>query len=150
MSVLSVRRGISLIGACALAAGGLTLASPAQAAQSVMQISCEGTMINIRANNNNSSGMGGWSSAQIVDFKGHLTPTDFAGSLTDDLSGATLFSFDQVKGGGNASNNQQQISCSSVQTGTAGDFFGSEPLPDGVSADDPVTFTILISAVPKA
>lgn len=150
MSVLSIRRGMSLIGACALATGTLVLASPAHAAQSVMQISCEGTTINVRANNNNSSDMGGWSTAKITDFKGHLIPTDFSGQLVDDNTDAVLFSFDQVKGGGNANHQQGQISCMTTQSGTAGEFFGSDPLPDGVSADDPVTFTIAISAVPRA
>jgi hypothetical protein len=59
-----------------------------------------------------------WSAAQIVaGGPGHLIPTEFTGSLYDETLGQTLFTFDQVKGGGNANRNQSAVTCTHSKSG---------------------------------
>ncbi len=53
----------------------------------------------------------------------HFIPTSFAGEGLDLTTGETLFSFSQVKGGGNGLRNQEQIVCTTpTETATAGDL----------------------------
>jgi hypothetical protein len=131
-------------------AGIAALAGPAQAKQTPTPITCGRQQLIVLTNTNNSSQNGGWGAAQIVvGPNGHLVPTAFNGSLTDDATGQVVFTFNQVKGGGNANQNQQTIGCTVTQTGTLEDFFApGEPLPPGASLSDPVTFTIDVTAVP--
>jgi hypothetical protein len=132
--------------------GTLAMAGPASAAQSTMPLSCDGTTYTLRTNSNNSSDMGGWSVAQLVDASGHLIPTSFDYSLVDTAPGST-FSFSQTnqKGHGNGNANQQQVNCSISYDST----LGAEAPPSfdyqstGTSPTDPVTTTITVTAVPK-
>ena len=146
-----IRKAVAVAGGLGMAIGvcGVVAAESASAAQQLQQVSCDGQTYTIRTNTNNSSGNGGQSSVQIVSGgSGHLTPTSFSGALVDDSTQQTLFSFQQVKGNGNANHNQASVACTVVQHSTLGDFWDpSEPLPAGTSLDDPVTFTIDVTAV---
>lgn len=117
-----------------------------------MPITCNGQQLLVRTNDNNSSNHGGWGAAIVVDGgSGHLIPTSFSGTLFDQTTGTTLFTFAQSKGNGNGNNNQQALSCTSVQQDTLGNFAGpGEQLPPGTSPTDMVTFTINVTAVPKS
>jgi hypothetical protein len=136
----------------AVATGAVALAPAAGAAQSQMTLTCSGQQLTVRTNSNNSSDNGGWSVGVVVDSaKGaHLIPTSFSGSATDDTTHTTLFSFSQIKGGGNANRNQQTVTCTSTQHATLAEFLdpGEQP-PPGTSPSDQVTFTITVTAVPK-
>lgn len=145
-----IRFAAAVIG-LAVVGGGVVAATPAGAAQSTMPITCGGQQLLVRTNNNNSSDHGGWGAAIVVDGgSGHLIPTSFSGTLVDETTGTTVFSFAQSKGNGNANNSQQAVSCTSIVQDTLGDFAGpGEQLPPGTSPTDQVTFTINVTAVPK-
>jgi hypothetical protein len=137
--------------AAAATIGGLAMTAPAQAAQSTQELNCGslGTLL-LRTNNNNSSDMGGWSTAQLASGKGHLIPTSFTFTAYDETTQQQLFTFTQPKGNGNANHNQQTVQCSFSQTGTLADLLdpGEQP-PPGVSLTDIVTATFTATAVPK-
>ena len=145
-------RSIAAVAALTIAAGaGLAgLAGPAHAAQSTLPISCNnGEQLTVRVNTNHSSEHGGWGVGQVVaGGTGHLVPTEISGSLVDNAIHQTLFTFDQVKGGGNANHNQPTVTCRASQTGVLSDFLnpGDTP-PPGTSVTDPVTFTLTVTAV---
>ncbi len=145
----SVRYG-AVIAAFASCVGVAALTAPAaSAAQTEQVITCDGQQLTVRSNENNSSEHGGWSAAKIVSGgTGHAVPIEFAGSLYDSTIQQTVFSFDEVKGGGNGNHNQSTITCNQSQDGTLGDFLdpGDVP-PPGTSADDAVTFSIDITVV---
>ena len=146
-------RSTVAVAAVTIAAGaGLAgLAGPAHAAQSTMPVACNnGEQLTVRVNTNHSSENGGWGVGQVVaGGTGHLVPTEFSGSLVDNVIHQTLFTFDQAKGGGNANHNQPTVTCTtSDDTGTLGDFLNpGDTLPPGTSVTDPVTFTLTVIAV---
>ena len=148
-------RSAVAVAAVTIAAGaGLAgLAGPAHAAQTTIPVACNnGEQLTVRVNTNHSSENGGWGVGQIVaGGTGHLVPTAFSGSLVDNAINQTLFTFDQAKGGGNANHNQPTITCTASQTGVLGDFLnpGDTP-PPGTSVSDPVTFTLIVTAVPHS
>ncbi|MGN6161764.1 MAG: hypothetical protein ACTHOG_08690 [Marmoricola sp.] len=148
---MMVKKAVAITGGLGLAMGvcGVVTAGSAGAAQQIQQVTCEGQTYTIRTNTNNSSDKGGQSSVQIVaGGSGHFTPTSFAGTLVDESTHQTLFSFQQTKGNGNANHNQASITCTDTQQSTLGEFWDpSQPLPAGTSADDPVTFTITVTVV---
>ncbi len=132
----------------AAGAGVAVLAVPAHAAQTTETVTCDGQDITVRVNINKSPS-GGWGAAQIVSGgTGHLVPTSFSGSLYDETTGQTLFTFNQVKADGNANHNQPTITCTQSETGTLGDSLepGDTP-PPGTSASDEVTFNLTVTAV---
>jgi hypothetical protein len=133
----------------AAGAGLAVLAGPAHAAQSAMPLTCAGQQLTVRVNTNHSSEHGGWGVGQIVAGGiGHLVPTAFSGSLVDNVTHQTLFTFAQAKGGGNANHNQPTITCTQSETGVLGDFLNpGETPPSGTSVTDPVTFTLMVTAV---
>ena len=102
-----------------------------------------------RAGQYQSQQPGGWGVGQVVaGGTGHLVPTAFSGSLVDNAVNQTLFTFDQVKGGGNANHNQPTITCTQSETGVLGDFLNpGDTLPPGTSPTDSVTFTLTVIAV---
>ena len=145
-------RSTVAVAAVTIAAGaGLAgLAGPAHAAQSTMPLTCDGQQLTVRVNTNHSSEHGGWGVGQVVaGGTGHLVPTEISGSLVDNVIHQTLFTFDQVKGGGHANHNQPTVKCTtSDDTGTLGDFLNpGHTLPPGTSPTDPVTFTLTVIAV---
>jgi hypothetical protein len=144
-------RSTAAVAALTIAAGaGLAgLAGPAHAAQSTLAITCDGQPLTVRVNTNNSSEHGGWGVGQIVvGGTGHLVPTEISGSLVDNAINQTLFTFDQVKGGGNANHNQPTVTCTASETGVLGDFLGPRDTPPpGTSVTDPVTFNLTVIAV---
>ena len=144
-------RSTVAVAAVTIAAGaGLAgLAGPAHAAQTTLSITCGGQPLTVRVNTNNSSEHGGWGVGQVVaGGTGHLVPTEISGSLVDNTVHQTLFTFDQVKGGGNANHNQPTVTCMASQTGVLGDFLGPRDTPPpGTSVTDPVTFNITVIAV---
>jgi hypothetical protein len=144
-------RSTVAVAAVTIAAGaGLAgLAGPAHAAQSTLAITCDGQPLTVRVNTNNSSEHGGWGVGQVVaGGTGHLVPTEISGSLVDNTVHQTLFTFDQVKGGGNANHNQPTVTCMASQTGVLGDFLGPRDTPPpGTMASDSVTFNITVTVV---
>ena len=140
--------GMGLAAAVALTLPGMGSASAAQGYQS---FGCDdGSSILVRVPESHSSQNGGWSVGQVVDGgSGHLVPTSFTFTLYDVTTRMTVFSGSQVKGGGHANQMQATVMCSNTQMSTAGDFFGRD-LPPGVPATDAVTFTLTVTAVPKA
>jgi hypothetical protein len=135
-------RSTAAVAALTIAAGaGLAgLAGPAHAAQTTLPLTCDnGQQPTVRVNTNNSSEHGGWGVGQIVvGGTGHLVPTVISGSLFDNATNETLFTFAQAKGGGNANHNQPTITCTaSDDTGTLGDFLNpGETPPPGTSVSD--------------
>ena len=144
-------RSTAALAAVTLAAGAgvAALAAPANAAQSTMPLTCDGQQLTVRVNTNHSSQNGGWGVGQVVaGGTGHLVPTEISGSLVDNTVHQTLFTFDQVKGGGNANHNQPTVTCMASQTGVLGDFLGPRDTPPpGTMASDSVTFNITVTAV---
>ena len=144
-------RSTAAVAALTIAAGaGLAgLAGPAHAAQTTLPITCDGQQLTVRVNTNHSSEHGGWGVGQVVvGGTGHLVPTEISGSLVDNTVHQTLFTFDQVKGGGNANHNQPTVTCMASQTGVLGDFLGPRDTPPpGTMASDSVTFNITVTAV---
>jgi len=60
----------------------------------------------------------------------------------------TLFTFEQVKGRGNANHNQPTVNCTMSQSDELRKFIDpGTPLPPGVSVHDPATFTITVTVV---
>jgi multisubunit Na+/H+ antiporter MnhC subunit len=148
-------RSTAALAAVTLAAGAglVALAGPANAAQSTLPVSCDnGQQLTVRVNTNHSSEHGGWGVGQIVaGGTGHLVPTVINVSLFDNAINQTLFTAEQAKGGGNANHNQSTVNCTASQTGVLGDFLnpGDTP-PPGTSVSDPVTFTVVVTAVPHS
>ena len=145
----SIRYTAASAAAIIAASTGLAgLAGPAHAAQSTQTVSCDGQELTVRVNVNKSPN-GSWSAAQIVSGgTGHLVPTEFTGSLHDETIGQTLFTFDQVKGGGNANHNQPAVTCTHSESGKLGESLGpGETPPPGTSAGDDVTFTLTVTAI---
>jgi hypothetical protein len=145
-------RSTVAVAAVTIAAGaGLAgLAGPAHAAQTTIPVACNnGEQLTVRVNTNHSSDHGGWGVGQVVvGGTGHLVPTEISGSLVDNAVDQTLFTFDQVKGGGNANHNQPTVTCTASQTGVLGDFLGPrDSPPPGTSVTDPVTFNLTVIAV---
>lgn len=148
MSILSRHRCAAFLAGTAAVAGTLITAVPAHAAQSTQQVTCGATTYTIRTNDNHSSDHGGWSAAQIVGQKGHGIPTRFSGTAVDLNTGQTVGTFDQVKGQGNANQNQATTTCTQTFTAVASDFFGPS-LPPGVSPGDQISLTVTIQVVIK-
>ena len=152
--MIKVSRKAVVLGAVAGlgAAGMLALAGPASAAQTSMSFDCAGVgPVTVRVNTNHSSDNGGWGAAQ-VSTGGHGIPVAFAFTLTDIATGATQ-GFTQPKGSGNANQNTTgtHTTCSQTQTGTVGDFLNpGEPVPPGMSVDDPATGTFTVTVVFKS
>ena len=142
-----IRVGLGVAGAAALTLSGMGSAS---AAQDLESVNCsDGSSIVVRVPQSHSSENGGWSVGQVVDGgSGHLIPTAFTVTLYDVTTGMTVFSEQQTKAGGKANHMQTPVTCTNMQSGTAGDFFGAD-LPPGVSAGDTVTFTLTLMAVAK-
>lgn len=145
------RCALAATGAVASMGGGLLLAAPhASAAQSTQQIQCGADTYTIRTNNNNSSDMGGWSAAQVVGQPGaHGIPVTFSGTAVDTRTGATIFGFDQAKGGGHANQNQPVTSCTQMFSGTFDQISGGSTPPPGVLPTDTINMTINIGVVIK-
>ncbi|MEO5608437.1 MAG: hypothetical protein ABIQ61_09800 [Ornithinibacter sp.] len=141
------KMGMGVATAVALTLPGMGSAS---AAQGYQQLNCtDGSSILVRVPDSHSNDNGGWSVGQIVEGgSGHLIPTSFTFTLFDVTTDATIFSGEQLKGGGHANRNQTSVTCSNVESGTAGDFFGPD-LPPGVSASDSITLTLTVGAVSK-
>ena len=148
-------RSTVAVAAVTIAAGaGLAgLAGPAHAAQSTVPVACNnGEQLTVRVNTNHSSQNGGWGVGQVVaGGTGHLVPTEISGSLFDNVIQQTLFTFDQAKGGGNANHNQPTVTCTQSQTGVLSDFLNpGDTQPPGTTPNDPVTFTLTVTAVPHS
>ena len=129
------------------------LAGQAGAAQQTLPLTCDGQQqLTVRVNTSNSGPNGGWSVGQIVDGgTGHLIPTKFSSTIVDirdSNNPQPLFTFEQVKGGGNANRNQPEVTCTTSQSGALGEFIEPGiPLPPGITVSDPATFTITVTAV---
>jgi hypothetical protein len=152
--MINVSRKALVLGAVASlgTAGVLALAGPASAAQTIMSFDCAGVgPVTIRVNTNHSSDNGGWGAAQ-VSTGGHGIPVAFSFTLTDTATGATQ-GITQPKGSGNANQNTTgtHTTCSQTATGTVGDFLNpGEPVPPGMSVDDPATATFAATVVLKS
>ncbi len=104
----------------------------------------------IRTNGSNSSEMGGWSTAKIVDGgSGTLIPTSFTFEAYDVTAGFTLFSGTQTKGGGHANLQQSPVyHCGQSQDGTLADFMEpGDELPPGAALTDKVTVIFSATAI---
>jgi hypothetical protein len=132
-------------------AGLVGLAGRADAKQNLLPITCDGQQhFTVRVNSSNSGPNGGWSVGQIVDGgTGHGIPTKISGTVVDTLHPEAQFTFEQLKGRGNANQNQPTINCDTEpQSGKLGDFIDpGTTLPPNVSLDDPATFTITVTVV---
>lgn len=133
-------------------AAAFAAAAPASAAQQSQSLTCTDLgPITVSTPTQNSSDHGGWSVGQITAGPtGHLIPTSFTFSATDDQTGVTVFSGSQIKGQGHANTNQPSVTCTQQSpAGTVGDLFPPDMQPAGTSPSDTVTFTITVTAVPK-
>ena len=133
----------------AAGAGVAVSAGPAHAAHSIETIECGGQSLHVQVTVNKSPS-GGWAAAHITaGGTGHLNPTRFTGSLHDDTTNEMLYSFDQVKAGGQANHNQSAIHCSRTLTGPLSGFLepGEAP-PPGTSGTDIVKSQLDVIAVP--
>lgn len=144
-----VRCALAATGAVTSVGAGVLVAAPhAFAAMSTQQITCGSDVFTIRTNNNNSSQNGGWSVGQVVGQPGlHGIPVSFSGEAIDTTTDTTLFQFSQVKGDGNANQNQQVTTCTQTLTGTVSQLFG--PPPPGINGDDNGVFNLAIEVVIK-
>ena len=133
-------------------AGIAGLAGRADAAQIPLPLSCDGQQLTVRVNTSNAGPNGGWSVGQIVDGgTGHGIPTKISGTIVDNKEAdnpLTLFTFEQVKGRGNANHNQPTVNCTMSQSDELWKFIDpGTPLPPGVSVNDPATLTITVAVV---
>ncbi len=154
----TARSTLVVVGALVAAAAGTVPAAaapsydqnPAGNGQSVQPFSCDGLGdLMIRTNNSHSSDSGGWSSAKIVSGAGGtLIPVSFTFSAYDVTTGTDLFSFTQVKGGGNANQQQMTYHCYQTMTGTLADLMEpGDEVPPGADPTDMVTATFSAEAV---
>ena len=133
-------------------AGIVGLAGRADAAQFTLPLSCDGQQLTVRVNTSNAGPNGGWSVGQIVEGgTGHGIPTKFFTTIVDNKDSdnpLTLFTFERVKGGGNANHNQPKVTCSTSESGALEKFVEpGTPLPPGISVSDPATFTLTVTVV---
>jgi hypothetical protein len=148
----SLTKSIAAVAAITITVGAgiVGLAGGADAKQNPLPLTCEGQQFTVRVNSSNSSPNGGWSVGQIIDGgTGHGIPTKLSSTVVDLNHPETQFTFEQLKGRGNANHNQPTIDCTLPPlTGTLGDFIDpSTQLPDGISLEDPATFTITVTVV---
>ena len=136
-----------------IGAGIVGLAGRADAKQITLPLTCDDQQFTVRVNSSNSGPNGGWSVGQIVDGgTGHGIPTKISSTIVDIKDPddpQTLFTFEQVKGRGNANHNQPTINCDLPPiSGMLGDFIDpATTLPDDISLDDPATLTITVTVV---
>jgi hypothetical protein len=131
-------------------AGIVGLAGRADAKQTTLPLTCDGQQFTVRVNSSNSGPNGGWSVGQIVDGgTGHGIPTEVSGTVVDTMHPQTQFTFEQLKGRGNANHNQPTIKCTTEPlSGILRDFIDpGTPLPPDISLDDPATLTITVTVV---
>ena len=132
-------------------AGLVGLAGRADAKQTLLPLTCDRQQqFTVQVNNSNSGPNGGWSVGQIVDGgTGHGIPTKISGTIVDTMHPQTQFTFEQLKGRGNANQNQPKIECTTEPvSGKLGDFIDpATPLPPDISLDDPATLTITVTVV---
>ena len=142
------KRVLALVAGTGLTVSGLG-ATPALAAQQPQPLDCAGHQITVRVNQNNSKENGGWNAAIITDGgSGVLDPTSFSGSAYDEALGQEIFSFAEVKGNGNANHTQDTVTCTDTTTMPLEYFLEpGDEVPPGASLDDPVDFSITVTAV---
>ena len=133
-------------------AGIVGLAGRADAAQTTLPLTCDGQQLTVRVNSSNSGPNGGWSVGQIVEGgTGHGIPTKINTTIVDTKDAdnpQTLFTFEQVKGRGNANHNQLTVKCTTSQSGPLERFVDpGTTLPKGISLDDPAIFTLTVTVV---
>ena len=148
----SLTKSIAALAAITITVGAgiVGLAGRADAAQTTLPLTCDGQQFTVRVNSSNSSPNGGWSVGQIIDGgTGHGIPTKISSTVVDINHPGTQFTFEQLKGRGNANHNQPTIKCTTTPLiGTLEDFIDpATPLPDGILLEDPATFTITVTVV---
>ncbi|WP_157371563.1 hypothetical protein [Angustibacter sp. Root456] len=120
-----------------------------------MELTCDGQTVTILTNSNRSSENGGWSVGRIVG-DGHLVPTSFTFGLVDLATGDTIWSGQQLKGGGHANPQGQVVTCSQVEpTGMSlADVLAAPDTPPGIvltpgTENDPAGFEFSVTAISR-
>jgi hypothetical protein len=137
-----------VLGAFALAAVGA--ASPAQAAagggRMLQTFSCDGQDVTIAVSSGNDGD--NWGAARLVDG-GTLIPVSLEYLVFDDTADLVLDD-ETVQHGGPAHSRQQTITCVVSEQGVLGDSAPPDfVLPDGAALTDTITFSLLVTAVPR-
>jgi len=135
------------VAALALFTGAASASGPASPGKEIVNITCEGigplTVSVARGEKSHGAG-------QIVGQKGHGIPVTNTFTLTDITTETVVFSETRLSGGGHGHSNQAATPCSAIAfSGTAEEFFGTEPLPEGVSPTDELEGTILVDVIVK-
>lgn len=135
----------------ALASAGIALAAaPAQAHEpasqglQTVQLTCDGQPLTLRVSGGNDGD--NWGVARVDD--GTLIPVTLEYLVHDDTAGITLD--DEVLSRGRAHGNQPTVTCEASEQAVLGDALppGME-LPPGTAADDVITQTFRVVAVPR-
>jgi len=135
------------VAALALFTGAASASGPAPPGKEIVNVTCEGigplTVSVARGEKSHGAG-------QIVGQKGHGIPVTNTFTLTDITTERVVFTETRLSGGGHGHSNQAATPCSAIAfSGTAEEFFGTEPLPEGVSPTDELEGTILVDVIVK-
>jgi hypothetical protein len=129
---------LATAGAMMFAATPASASGPAAPGKEVIQLTCDGlgTIPVAVQRGANANGAG-----QLVDEKGHGIAVDATLTLTD-LTTSTVIAT-EMTATGNGHPNQPATHCTGVLLEvSAADFYGTDPLPPGVSATDTVQLSI--------
>jgi hypothetical protein len=132
-----------------MAAAPASAYGPAAPGKATLEIDCgsAGTLLLSLATLDHANNAVG----QIIDEQGLGIPTAVTFTATDETTNTVLFSNTTPVGNGNAHPNQTTTACSFVPFApiTAAEFFGAEPLPDGVAPTDTITGLITVEVILK-
>lgn len=117
------------VAATTVAVLALVAAGVGSAGREQMVLMCGGFPLTVTVTSTTNDSSVAWGDAKI-DGGAHLIPVSFAGTFTDTTQGIELFSFSSAKGNGNGMHNQQTITCTQSETGTAADLGGVPGIPD--------------------
>jgi hypothetical protein len=138
----------SIVAAVTVFTGAAVASGPAAPGKQIINLTCDQlgpVTVSVAPSQHDNNGVG-----QIVGSAGHGIPVAFTTTVTDTTTDAILDVSSSAVGGGNAHRNQSTVHCSGVVfSAPASVFFGSDPLPPGVSATDIIEVSIDGQVIPK-
>ena len=131
------------VAATTVAVLALVAAGVGSAGREQMVLTCGGFPLTVTVTSTTSDSSVAWGDAKI-DGGEHLIPVSFSGTFTDTTQARELFSFSSAKGNGNGMHNQQTITCTQSETGTAADLGGIPGIPDTDTVESDFTAVAVV------
>jgi hypothetical protein len=150
---LDMKRGLlfgsaTISTSLAVFAAAAAASGPAAPGKDVIQLTCDGGVGPVTVSVPSSESNNG--AGQVVGARGHGIGVAFTVTTTDVTTDTLLGTDSSTVGGGHAHPNQPTVMCSGVVfSAPASIFFGTDPLPPGVSATDIIEVSIAGDVIVK-